>query len=141
MSRSIPAIESSKQFSGFPKLYQHYDLEKTHKATNYWAVPPKAKHPAVRAWLADPISFKDCLDAADRQWLGRNHARQREDQRERKLVDEGFELYRLIVRAHGRDHLVADKTYKRIRAKYLGPSRTFIEKWIQLCPTCCRHRK
>ncbi|VDB95458.1 unnamed protein product [Peniophora sp. CBMAI 1063] len=136
MSRSVPSVVSSNQPVGFPKLYQHLELEQEHKAANYWVVPPKSKHRAVRAWLTDPIRFRDGLESKDREWLGRNHVRAGG---ERRLVDDGPELYNLLVRAHGRNHLKSERTLQRVRQRYIGPSRPFVKRWVALCPTC-RHK-
>ena len=115
------------------------ELERKYKERKScpWVVPPKAKHPYVRAWLAG--RYEDGLNTADRIWLGRIRLR-RVAQDERKLVGEGTELYNMLVRAHGRDHLSAQRTWQRVRDKYVGPSYDFILQWVRkLCPKCKRH--
>ncbi|VDC07094.1 unnamed protein product [Peniophora sp. CBMAI 1063] len=135
MSRSVPSVVLSNQPVGFPKLHQHLELERDHKAMNHWVVPPKSKHRAVRAWLDNPARFKRTLPSEDRQWLGRNNVR---GKGERKLIDDGPELYNLLVRAHGKNHLKSERTFERIRQRYVGPPRGFVERWVALCPTCRR---
>ncbi|VDB94404.1 unnamed protein product [Peniophora sp. CBMAI 1063] len=138
LSRAVPTLTSSHKSSTFPRLTNHYELEDKTRRTSHWVVPPKEKHALVRAWLVSRCG--DGLDNADKAWLGRHRLR-RENRDERKLVDEGRELYDLLVRAHGKYHVHATKTWRRVRERYVGPSKDFVAKWVRLCPTCHKRCK
>lgn len=97
-------------------------------------MPPKAKHDAAREWLSGNRSGVG-LSADERSWLGRHRTR-RAFVDTRKLVDEGRELYNLIVRAHGKGHCSAKKTWGRLYRKYVVPSQEFIDDWVMKCPSC-----
>ncbi|KZV67227.1 hypothetical protein PENSPDRAFT_755084 [Peniophora sp. CONT] len=135
MSRAVPTVKTS--FKGFPKLQDHLTLEREWKRKRkHWVVVPKAKHGPAHLWLTDRNFDGEGLDTVDTAWLGRRRLRcvERDD---RKLVDEGPDLYNLLVRAHGKQHLCTDKTWRRIRERYVGPSHNFVKRWIkELCPRC-----
>lgn len=130
----MPVIKPPAAFGAFPTLEQHYKLEDKYKSKRHWVVPPKDKHAFANDWLTGTRSGYG-LDSEDRIWLGRHRAR-KTDTDDRKFVDEGRELYNLLVRAHGKNHLCADQTWKRVRERYVGPSSGFIKMWVHKCPTC-----
>lgn len=105
MSQAVPSVVVLNQPIGFPRLHQHLELERDYKAMNHWVVPPKSKHGAVHAWLNDPVRFKHSLPSEDRQWLRRNNVCAGG---ELKVIDKGPELYSLVVRAHGKNHLKSE---------------------------------
>ena len=119
----------------FPTLEDHLRLELKFKQREWpWVVPPKEKHAYVRAWLSN--CYKGGLDSDDRLWLSRRRLRNVK-QDNRKLVDEGADLFNLLVRAHSNDHLSANETWARVHKRYVGPSREFVDRWVRvLCPTC-----
>ena len=119
----------------FPTLEDHLRLELKFKQREWpWVVPPKEKHAYVRAWLSN--CYKGGLDSDDRLWLSRRRLRNVK-QDNRKLVDEGADLFDLLIRAHSKDHISAEKTWARVHKLYVGPSREFVDRWVRvLCPTC-----
>lgn len=136
LPKSEPTPKPLTNSPGFPKFRDHLALEKYHKINlnRYWIVPPKDKHSAVRQWLMGDRSG-DGLTATERSWLGCQRLR-RKNKDIRKLVGDGPDLYDLLVRAHGKHHLSAAKTWNRVHEKYLAPTRKFVGDWVRKCPTC-----